>query len=65
MPNIFSGAHPRVLFKGQKVKLKSGQVTFETIIKGVNESGELITHDVCERTFREVTWMMENQKQGD
>lgn len=63
--SILAEYNENLLFKGQKVKLKSGQVTFETIIKGVNESGELVTCDVCERTFREVTWVMENPKQGD
>lgn len=59
--SILAEYNEHLLFKDQKVKLKSGQVTFETIIKGVNESGELITQDVCERTFREVTWLMGNR----
>lgn len=59
--SILAEYNEHLLFKDQKVRLKSGQVTFETIIKGVNELGELITYDVCERTFREVTWLMENR----
>ncbi|MGZ5246660.1 MAG: biotin--[acetyl-CoA-carboxylase] ligase [Flavitalea sp.] len=58
---ILAEYNQHLLFKDQKVRLKSGQITFETTIKGVNESGELITFDVCERTFREVTWLMENR----
>ncbi len=63
--SILAEYNENLLFKGKKVNLKSGQVTFETIIKGVNDSGELITYDVCERIFREVRWLMENPKPGD
>lgn len=58
--SILSEYNEFLYLKDQQVKLRSGQVTLETIIKGVNESGELITYDVCERTYREVTWLIEN-----
>ena len=37
--------------KGQKVKLKKDIAVFETIIKGVNEQGRLMTFDTMEREF--------------
>jgi BirA family biotin operon repressor/biotin-[acetyl-CoA-carboxylase] ligase len=49
-----------VLFmKGQKVKLKAGPVLFETRIKMVDMSGQLIVSEPIERSFAfgEVTWV--------
>jgi len=41
-----------ILYKrGQKVKLKKDIAVFETIIKGVNEQGKLMTFDTMEREF--------------
>ncbi len=44
----------------EKVKLKKGNVVFETMIKGVSVSGELETFDVMERSFGfdEVEWVL-------
>lgn len=50
----------RALYKrGEIVKLKKDTAIFETRIREVNESGELITEDVMERTIRfgEVEWI--------
>lgn len=50
----------KVLFRrNEKVKLKKGNITFETQITGVNESGQLVTRDNIERTFDhgEVEWL--------
>ncbi len=42
-----------------KVKLKKGNIVFETTIKGVSPQGELITIDAMERSFGfdEVEWV--------
>lgn len=44
----------------EKVKLKKGNIVFETVIKGVTEQGELITFDTMERKFGfdEVQWVL-------
>jgi BirA family transcriptional regulator, biotin operon repressor / biotin---[acetyl-CoA-carboxylase] ligase len=47
----------------KKVKLKKGNIVFETEIVGVSESGELITKDTMERRFGfdDVTWIINNK----
>jgi len=47
--------------KDEKVKLKKGTRVFETIIKGVSETGQLITqHSIEERfEFGEVKWIIQ------
>ena len=44
---------------GKKVKLKKGNMVFETTIKGVSPQGQLITVDTLERhfDFDEVVWL--------
>ncbi len=45
--------------RNKKIKLKKGNITFETTVQGVSFSGELITRDAMERTFGfdEVEWL--------
>ena len=45
--------------RNELVKLKKGNIIFETIIKEVSASGELITSDVIERSFEldEIQWV--------
>lgn len=50
-----------LLFKrNEKVKLKKGSITFETIIDRVSPFGRLETHDVIERSFEwgHVQWLL-------
>ncbi len=50
-----------VLYKrNEKVRLKKNNAIFETTIKGVNEQGNLVTHDVLERefVFGEISWVI-------
>ena len=44
----------------EKVKLKKGNMVFETTVKGVNNNGQLITVDTMERyfDFGEVAWVL-------
>jgi BirA family biotin operon repressor/biotin-[acetyl-CoA-carboxylase] ligase len=44
---------------GEKVKLKKGNIIFETIVKGVSPQGKLITNDALDRIFDfdEVEWV--------
>jgi BirA family biotin operon repressor/biotin-[acetyl-CoA-carboxylase] ligase len=46
--------------KEERVKLKKGNRVFETMIKGVSETGQLITqHSIEERfEFGEVEWVL-------
>lgn len=48
--------------KDQPVKLKKGNIVFESIIKAVNEEGMLLTQDAIERTFQfgEIQWLRSN-----
>jgi BirA family biotin operon repressor/biotin-[acetyl-CoA-carboxylase] ligase len=55
---IVSEYNEHLLFKDQQVKLRTGNVTFETYIIGVNREGELLTKDVVDRSFREVVWIL-------
>lgn len=50
----------QLLYKrNEKVKLRKGNIIFETTIAGVNEFGQLITSDSIERTFDhgEIEWV--------
>jgi BirA family biotin operon repressor/biotin-[acetyl-CoA-carboxylase] ligase len=59
MQNFYSGAYPSILteynqalyLNNKTAKLKKGPVLFETTIKGVNQSGKLLTRDAIEREF--------------
>jgi BirA family biotin operon repressor/biotin-[acetyl-CoA-carboxylase] ligase len=58
-PLSFFVSYNQLLFcKNEKVKLKQGARVFETVIKGVNEYGELMTGEDGLTTFRfgEVEW---------
>ncbi|MEO7802146.1 MAG: biotin--[acetyl-CoA-carboxylase] ligase [Ginsengibacter sp.] len=46
--------------KDEKVKLKKDNMVFETTIKSVDSSGNLITYDALERSFtvNEVSWIL-------
>jgi BirA family biotin operon repressor/biotin-[acetyl-CoA-carboxylase] ligase len=46
--------------KDQKVKLKKGNRVFETTIKGISETGQLITQHLIEEKFdlREIEWII-------
>ncbi|CAN5320862.1 biotin--[acetyl-CoA-carboxylase] ligase [soil metagenome] len=51
----------RILYKkNEQVKLKKGNITFDTTIKEVNAEGKLITTDVMERSFDfdEIEWII-------
>ena len=45
--------------KNEQVKLKNGNMVFETTVKGINTFGQLETEDVLPRTFNvgEVEWV--------
>ena len=45
---------------GENVKLRKGNILFETRVKGVSETGQLITSDSMERQFDfgEVEWII-------
>ncbi len=49
--------------RNKKVKLKKGNIIFETTVERISSSGELITKDVMERTFGfdEVEWIASPQ----
>jgi BirA family biotin operon repressor/biotin-[acetyl-CoA-carboxylase] ligase len=57
---LFSYYQTHLYKKDKKVKLKNGNRVFETTIKGVSETGQLITqHSIEERfKFGEVEWML-------
>ena len=46
--------------KGIIVKLKKGNIVFQTTVKGVNHNGQLITLDAIERQFNsgEIKWLL-------
>jgi BirA family biotin operon repressor/biotin-[acetyl-CoA-carboxylase] ligase len=58
---LFNKYQTHLYKKDEKVKLKKGNRVFETIIKGVSETGQLITqHSIEERfEFGEVEWVLE------
>ncbi len=45
--------------KNEKVKLKKGSRVFEAVVKGVSESGQLITHHAIEEAFEfgQIEWV--------
>ena len=57
---LFSIYQSHLYKKDEKVKLKKGGRVFEAIIKGVAESGQLITHHAIEERFDfgEVEWVL-------
>ena len=57
---LFNNYLSHLYKKDEKVKLKKGNRVFETIIKGVSETGQLITqHSIEERfEFGEVEWII-------
>jgi BirA family transcriptional regulator, biotin operon repressor / biotin---[acetyl-CoA-carboxylase] ligase len=57
---LFNNYLTHLYKKDEKVKLKKGNRTFETTIKGVSETGQLITqHSIEERfEFGEVEWVV-------
>lgn len=46
--------------KNEKVKFKKDNIVFETIIKSVDSSGNLVTYDALERSFtvNEISWIL-------
>jgi BirA family biotin operon repressor/biotin-[acetyl-CoA-carboxylase] ligase len=48
--------------KGEMVKLKKGSRIFETTIKGVTETGQLITNHIIEERFEfgEIEWVLKS-----
>jgi len=58
--NLFNKYQTHLYKKDEKVKLKKGTRVFETTIKGVSETGQLITqHSIEERfEFGEVEWIL-------
>ena len=57
---LFNKYQTHLYKKDEKVKLKKGTRVFETTIKGVSETGQLITqHSIEERfEFGEVEWVL-------
>ena len=57
---LFNKYQTHLYKKGEKVKLKKGTRVFETTIKGVSQTGQLITqHSIEERLeFGEVEWVL-------
>jgi BirA family transcriptional regulator, biotin operon repressor / biotin---[acetyl-CoA-carboxylase] ligase len=50
----------RLFKRDEKIMLKKGNERFETVIKGVNDEGKLVTADTTERQFDfgEVEWLI-------
>lgn len=57
--NLLDEYNENLFCRHQIVKLKKGNIVFETKIEGISATGELITRDVIERKFAfdEVEWM--------
>jgi len=57
---LFKYYHHHLYKKHEKVKLKKGNRVFETTIKGISETGQLITHHSFEERFEfgEVEWVI-------
>ena len=57
---LFNKYQDHLYKKDEKVKLKKGVRVFETTIKGVSETGQLITHHSIEERFEfgEVEWIL-------
>jgi BirA family biotin operon repressor/biotin-[acetyl-CoA-carboxylase] ligase len=58
--HLFSHYQIHLYKKDQKVKLKKDNRVFETTIKGVSETGQLVTQHLIEERFEfgEVEWML-------
>ena len=58
--NLFDKYQTHLYKKDEKIKLKKGTRVFETTIKGVSETGQLITqHSIEERfEFGEIEWVL-------
>ena len=58
--NLFDKYQIHLYKKDEKIKLKKGTRVFETTIKGVSETGQLITqHSIEERfEFGEIEWVL-------
>ena len=58
--SLFNHYQNHLYKKGEKVKLKKGSRVFETIIKAVSETGQLITQHSTEELFEfgEVEWII-------
>ncbi len=56
---MLEGYNKNLFALNKKVKLKKGNVIFETTVQEVSHSGELITKDAMERSFSfdEVEWV--------
>ena len=56
---LFDQYNENLFCRNQMVRLKKGNIVFETKIEGISEVGELITMDVMERRFGfdEVEWL--------
>ncbi|MEP7230716.1 MAG: biotin--[acetyl-CoA-carboxylase] ligase [Ginsengibacter sp.] len=48
---MLSAYNSNLFAKNKKVKLRKGNITFETTIERVSSNGELVTKDAIERTF--------------
>jgi BirA family transcriptional regulator, biotin operon repressor / biotin---[acetyl-CoA-carboxylase] ligase len=60
-PGELVNEYQQYLYKiNEKVKLKKENAVFESIIKGVNTQGQLITQDAIERIFNfgEIEWVL-------
>ena len=57
---LFEEYNEKLFCRDKSVKLKKGNIVFETTIIGVSESGELITKDAMEKKFAfdEVVWLI-------
>jgi BirA family biotin operon repressor/biotin-[acetyl-CoA-carboxylase] ligase len=60
LPEVLSEYNENLFSRNKWVKLKKGNIVFETKIERVSASGELVTKDVTERSFGfdEIQWMI-------
>ncbi|MEO8860197.1 MAG: hypothetical protein ABI358_02170 [Ginsengibacter sp.] len=60
---LFEQYNEKLFCREKTVKLKKGNIVFETKIIGVSQSGELITKDAIERRFGfdEVEWVLSRE----
>ena len=58
--NLLSTYNRHLYKRNEKVRLRKGNILFETTVNSVNENGQLITIDTIERAFDfgEVEWMI-------
>jgi BirA family transcriptional regulator, biotin operon repressor / biotin---[acetyl-CoA-carboxylase] ligase len=61
--NLLYEYNENLFCRGKTVKLKKGNVVFETRIEGISPAGELVTKDRMERKFEfnEVEWQLPNE----